>query len=197
MRHSMKQPTIGVSEFVKRQTHESQYTDYRYSWDELAQKVLAQFRAGEYSPGYRDGVTIVHMKKEDALFFNTYEDFPMFEGMKLTAEYVKTEGREHEPAKVQVSIKEPKMPCFYVDVIIYRKDVLEEGGDGSTGAGWDIISINGRRTEDPKPMDPLTIVRNWKHLPGGTEMKGAKAEDVLEQLCQSIMAKNGIKEEEK
>ena len=36
-------------------------------------------------------------------------------------------------------------------------------------------------------MGPLTIVRNWKHLPGGTEMKGKTPEEVLEMLCESIL----------
>ena len=66
-----------------------------------------------------------------------------------------------------------------------------------TGAEWDIVSINGRLKKDPKPIDPMTIVRNWKHLPGGTEMKGRTAEDVLEMLCESIMYKNGFRTKKK
>jgi hypothetical protein len=55
----------------------------------------------------------------------------------------------------------------YVDIILYRADVLEEDGDRSTQADWEIVSINGRLNEKEPPMDPMTIVRNWKHLKGG------------------------------
>jgi len=117
----------------------------------------------------------------------------MFEGMKLDAQWARTPGREHEPAKLQVTILEPKIPCNYVDIVIYAKEVLEEDGDNCTGADYDIVSINGRLAKDPPPIDPMTLVRNWLHLKGGTEMKGTTPEQMLTMLCDSILYKNGLK----
>ena len=185
--------TIGISDFVKRQTRESQYTDYLSSWDRLARKTKEEFDKGNFSEGYRRGVVLVQMPKEETHFFYSYDNYPMFEGMKLSAEYRRIKGREHENPKVVIEIKEPKIACKYVDIVIYRADVLEEDNDRSTNCDWEIISINGRLKKEPKPMDPLTIVRNWKHLKGGTEMKDKTPEEVLEMLCQSIMFKNRIK----
>ena len=113
--------------------------------------------------------------------------------MKLDAQWAKIPGREHESAKLQVKILEPKIPCRFVDIVIYRKDVLEEDKDDTTGADWDIVSINGRLKKDPPPIDPMTLVRNWLHLKGGTEMKGTTPDEILIMLCDSILYKNGMK----
>ena len=196
-----KSVTIGVSEFVKRQTKDSQFTHYEGSWNDLANRTKEEFEKGNYTEGYRDGVILVHMdnsygvnSSEVGLFY-TYTDFPMFDGMKLDAQWAKTPGREHEPSKLQVKILEPKIKCNYVDIVLYRKDVLEEDGDPVTGCDWDVVSINGRLKKEPHPMDALTIVRNWLHLKGGTEMKGATTESVLDMLCETILFKNGMKKQ--
>lgn len=187
-------PSIGINNFVRRQTEDSQFTHYQGSWDDLAHRTKEIFDAGYYHRGYRDGVVLVSMGSDECNLFWTYDNFPMFEGMKIEASYEKTPGREHEPPKIQIKIREPKKQCKFVDIVLYRHDVLAENNEQSTDAEWEIVSINGRISEKPIPMDPLTIVRNWKHLPGGTEMRGRSAEEVLEMLCESILYKNGIKE---
>jgi len=184
---------IGVSEFVKRQTEDSQFTYYKGSWKDLANRTVKAFKEGNYTKGYRDGVVLVHIPKWEASLFSTYDAYPMFEGMKLDAQWAKVPGREHEPAKLQIKILEPRIPCNYVDIVIYRKDVLEEDRDNVTGADWDIVSINGRLAKDPPPIDPMTLVRNWLHLKGGTKMKGTTPEQMLIMLCDSILYKNGLK----
>jgi len=188
-----KDTTIGVSLFVQRQTKDSVFTHFANSWETLIKITLMQMKEGDFTKGYRDGVVLVHMKKIWAKEFFTYDAYPMFEGMKLDAQWARTPGREHEPAKLQVKILEPKIQCNYVDVILYRKDVLEEDGDEISGADWDIVSINGRLKKDPPPIDPMTLVRNWLHLKGGTEMKGTTPEEMLTMLCDSVLYKNGLK----
>ncbi len=188
-----KNLVIGVSEFVKRQTKDSTFTHYEGDWVNLANKTAGEFLKGNFTKGYRDGVFLVQMPRRNAELFYTFDAYPMFEGMKLDAQWTKTPGREHEPAKLQVKILEPKIFCKYVDIVIYRKDVLEEDGDNITGAKFDIVSINGRLAKDPPPIDPMTLVRNWLHLSGGTKMKGTTPEKMLEMLCDSILYKNGLK----
>ena len=188
-----KDTTIGVSELVQRQTKDSVFTHYDCSWSDLANRTVEEFEAGNYTKAYRDGVVLVHMPKDEVKLFYTFDAYPMFEGMKLDARWAKTPGREHEPAKLQVTIREPKIACNYVDIVLYRKDVLEEDKDNTTGADWDIVSINGRLKKDPPPIDPTTLVRNWLHLKGGTEMKGTTPEEMLTTLCDSILYKNGMK----
>jgi hypothetical protein len=185
--------TIGASEFVKRQSVASTFTHYRGSWSDLANRTAEEFKAGNYTKGYRDGVYLVQMPKHEIPLFKTFDAYPMFEGMNLDAQWARVSGREHEPAKLQVTILEPKMSCRFVDIVIYRKDVLEEDGDDTTGCDYDIVSVNGRLKKDPPPIDPMTLVRNWLHLKGGTEMKGTTPEEMLTLLCDSILYKNGLK----
>lgn len=188
-----KNTTIGVPKFVKRQAEHSTFTHYKGSWSDLANRTVEEFEKENYTRGYRDGVYLVHMPKHESGLFYTYDGYPMFEGMNLRAEWAKIPGREHEPAKLQVYILEDKISCRFVDIIIYAKEVLEEDGDDYTGADYDIVSINGRLKKDPPPIDPMTLVRNWLHLPGGTEMKDTTTEEMLTMLCDSILYKNGMK----
>ena len=193
LRIMQKSPTVGMSEFAKRQSEGSVFTHFEGDWDGLIDLTREQMKKGEFIDGYREGVILVQMTKEDVKRFVTFDAYPMFEGMKLDAQWAKTPGREHEPAKLQVRIIEPKIPCNYVDIVLYKKEVLLEDKDNVTGADWDIVSINGRLAKNPPPIDPMTLVRNWLHLKGGTEMKGTTSEQMLTMLCDSILYKNGMK----
>lgn len=184
---------IGISNFVRRQTPESHFAHFDGDDRVLINLTTRAFEKGNYSPGYRDGVVVVHMEPWKSQLFFTYPNSPWPEGTKLRAEYKRIPGREHEPPQVIVVPAGPKVRCNYVDVILYRRDVLEEDGDASTDAEWEIVSLNGRIREREKLISPLTVVRNWLHLEGGTEMKGKSAEDVLEMLCNSVLAEKGIK----
>ncbi len=188
-----KNGVIGVSEFVKRQTASSTFTDYQGQWHGLANMTAEEFEKGNFTPSYRDGVLLVHMDKSKVSKFYTFDAYPMFEGMGLDAQWARTPGREHEPAKLQVTILEPKIHCRFVDIVIYKKDVLEEDGDDVTGAEYDIVSINGRLAKDAPPIDPMTLTRNWLHLPGGTAMPDTTPEEMLTMLTDSILYKNGLK----
>ena len=189
-----KNNVIGIPKFVKRQNEASTFTHFEGSWQELADITEKYFDdAVHYSKGYRDGVYLVHLPKDIAGRFFTFDAYPMFEGMNLRAEWARVPGREHEPAKLQVTILEDKIRCNYVDIVIYAKEVLEEDGDDCTGCDFDIVAILGRLAKDPPPIDPMTLVRNWLHLKGGTEMKGTTPEEMLTMLCDSILYKNGMK----
>lgn len=188
-----KNNKIAINSFVKRQTEYSQFTHYKGSWETLANITEEQLEKNNFSKGYREGVILVHMDEKECNSFFTYNNFPIFEGMKLEAVCEKVKGREHEPPKILTKILEPKKQCNYVDIILYSHDVLAENKEQSSDSPWEIISVNGRLDKNPYPMDPLTIVRNYLELPGGTAMVGASPEEVLNMLCDAILHKNGIK----
>ena len=87
--------TVGISEFVKRQTKHSEFTHWDGTWDQLgllASELLEdnerwkhQFDEPMVEDGYRDGVMLIHIPGNMCHGFFTYTDFPMFEGMKLRA----------------------------------------------------------------------------------------------------------------
>ncbi len=186
--------SVGVSDFVKkRHLEELQFTHFDGDWDKLIEITKEQMKLGNWSEGYRDGVRLVHMSKEDAKDFYGYDGFKKFEGMKMEAVVEKVPGREHEPAKLQIRILEPKIRMRYVDIILYRKDVLEEDGDPVTGADWEVISINGRLHKNPPPMEAMTMVRNYRHLPGGTAMPGKDPVEFLDELMDAVLFEKGMK----
>ena len=63
---------------------------------------------------------------------------------------------------------EAKQPAKHVKIVLYRKDVLEEGNERTTGADWEVVSINAELDENV-PMHPLTMARNFLVKKGGTK----------------------------
>ena len=184
-------PTIGVSDFVRRQTIGSEFThfdddskslnDGDEEWDKVAQ--LAQEHFHRAKPGYRDGVCLVPVPPEG---FHTGV-VELREGDKLAGEY---RGRRpgEEPRKSVRVVREGgrKARCVAVDVVLYRRDVLEEGNEETTGADWDIVSVNGRLTEAEQPIEPDTLIANHFQLDGGTAT-GMSPEAFESALRESVM----------
>jgi hypothetical protein len=42
-------------------------------------------------------------------------------------------------------------------------------------------------------MEPLTMVRNYRHLPGGTAMPGKNPIEFLDELMDAILYEKGMK----
>lgn len=156
-------PTIAVSQFVRRQTAGSCYSHFRGTWEELKHLVEEYF--GVARPGYRDGVVLVPVPPEG--FWAATVGVNPSTKLKATFE-ARQEGEE---PFIQVTTTGAKQPAKAVDIVLYRADVLAEDNDRSSDAEWEVISINARLTEEPEPMDPMTMARNMAHLPGGTEGK--------------------------
>lgn len=154
-------PTIGVNEFVKRQTRESKFSHYDGAWEDLATEVMANWKNAK--PGYRDGVVLVPLAPEK--FFSGVVQVE--DGVELSAQLTRRRPNE-EPYLEVLARKARKLPAKAVEIVCYRKDVLEKDGDPVSGADWDIISVNAS-PEGATPMDPVTMMRNFLELPGGTK----------------------------
>lgn len=165
--------TIGVSDFVRRQTIGSEFThfdddsksldDGGEEWDKVVQLALENYHRAK--PGYREGVCLVPVPAEH---FHTGV-VALEEGDRLVGAY-EARRKGEEPRKATRVVREDgrKAPCVAVDIILYRRDVLEEGGEETTGADWDIVSVNGRITEAEQPIHPDTLIANHFQLDGGT-----------------------------
>lgn len=192
---------IATNDFVRRQTKESEFTHYDGTWASLERLTEANFHKAK--PGYRDGVCLVPMP--DWACRNFYCGImTLQEGDKLVGEYkrrqpdeeprktIRAKGRDLGPGIGVVG----KSACKAVDIVLYRRDVLEEGGEDCTGCEWDIISINGRLTEEEMPIHPNTLIANHFQLSGGTatnmspeEFEKALRESVLFWKDKAILAK--------
>jgi hypothetical protein len=154
---------------VKRQTKESRFSYWEWTWEELEELVRSHF--DERTPGYRDGVVLVPVPPQG--FYSAIVE--LHTGDSLRTEYIGRTPTE-EPAMVTTVNGRAKTPAGSVNVVLYRADVLDEDNDRSTDADWEIISINASPDHESIPMHPLTMARNELHLEGGTQGTYSKDE---------------------
>lgn len=194
-------PTIGINDFVRRQACDSEYTHFddgttslnpgEEEWEKVA--ALAETYFDRAKPGYRDGVVLVPVPPEG--FWTGV--VRLKEGDRLVGEYrARRPGEEprktlrvHRPARRypgRTAIEAGKQRCVAVDVVLYRRDVLEEGCEECTGADWDIVSVNGRITEEDQPIHPDTLIANHFELDGGTAT-GMTPGEFEKALRESVM----------
>lgn len=213
--------TIGINNFVKRQTQESEFTHFNGSWESLIELVKENFDKAK--PGYREGVCLVPVPAEG--FFCGI--MKLQEGDKLVGEY-KARRPGEEPRKTLRAAKskwnesqidhahsaldyhakgkyygpienidqyrkilddakaKQKSPCKAVDIVLYSREVLQKGNENCTGCDWDIISINGRLTEDEMPIHPNTLIANHFQLDGGTATN-MSSEEFEKALKKSVL----------
>ena len=171
--------TVAIGEFVRRQTPESQYSHYEGTDEDLLRLIHDNWY--RHTPGYRDGVVLVPVYEEG--FFSSV--------IKVTSETpleVDFKARcEGEQEHIGVIARGDKTNAKFVEIVLYRSDVLEEGNERTTEADWEVISINASPcshnsdTHKEIPMRPLTMARNFLVKKGGT-----KGEYTAEQFAESI-----------
>jgi len=157
----MNKPTIGVNDFVRRQTDVSEFTHFEGSFEVIA-NLAAEFFA-DAKPGYKDGVCLIPVPPEG--FYTGIVE--LSEGDALVGKYRARRPGE-EPRKTSHAVGGEKSPAVAVDVVLYRKDVLAEGDEATTDCDWEIVSVNGRITEEDQPIHPDTLIANHFVLEGGT-----------------------------
>lgn len=165
--------TIGINALALRQTQDSKYSHYMGTQEELVSLVEGNFNQAK--PGYRDGVVLVPVPAE-GFFSGVVEVVP---DTPLKAEF-SARRKGEEPYIQVVAVGGEKLPAKAVEVICYRHDVL--GSDASTGAEWEVVSINARPTDEPEPPTPVAMARNLLELPGGT-----KATYTAEEFARAII----------
>ena len=172
--------TIGINEFVRRQTSTSEFTHFDGSFERVQRLVLEHFKDAKGSYHQEDGVRLVEVPAEG--FFCGL--VTLEEGDELVGGY-KARRPGEEPRKELRLLKEgaTKLPAKHVDVVLYRKETLEAEGEAYTGCDWDIVSINGRATEGEMPIHPDTLMANHFGLDGGTptKMDAEQFESALEE----------------
>jgi hypothetical protein len=152
---------IKASKFVKRQTRESEFSYFDGSWEMLEELTLYNFQhTSNIVEGYRDGVVIVRLPKMDLTRFISAV-VPITDDIEFETIFeARREGEK--PFKKSIAYGK-KVPARNVDIILYRKDVLEEDStdrESLTGADWEIVSINCSPYEYDLPQSPSSMARN-------------------------------------
>mgnify|MGYP001405905313 FL=1 len=169
-----------ASDFVKRQTKESGKTYAEtMTFNEIAKIAENSLNTGNFIQGYRDGVVLIQLDSD------AKNDFicPLVEineDTKLSAKCVKR--REGEENYIQIrALNGESLKTDKVDLVLYRKDVLEETNEQSTDGDWELIAFMAKPKNVKMPMGPVTMMRNQLQKPGGT--KGTYA---TEQWADSV-----------
>ncbi len=160
---------VGVNSFVERQTKESGKTySKEMTFEEMAEYASHQIKKGNYKEGYRDGVILVPVEKKIIHNF-ICPIIKIDENTKLIAEYTKR--RDNEEPYIKISaLNGTTVKTGNVDLILYRKDVLEETNENETDKDWELISFHAMPDEiNNLPMGVVTMMRNQLQLKGGTK----------------------------
>jgi len=158
-------PSVGVNDFVKRQTPDSKFSYYDNTRGRLVD--LVQQALPEGKEGYRNGILLVPVAPE-GFFTNVVT---LKDGDVLSGAFASRRDGE-APRKEFTVVREgaSSQPAKSVDVVLYRSDVLAEDDDASTDAQWEVISINAYPTEGGEgPIQPETLCHNHFGSDGGTE----------------------------
>lgn len=137
---------------------------------------LATTHFDKAKQGYKDGVLLVPVPAI-GFFSGVVAVMP---DTQLKAIFEARRNGE-EPFVSVVAVGAEKLPAKYVELVLYRHDVLVENGEATTECAWELISINARATEGEEPPYPTTMARNFLELPCGT-----KADYTAEQFAKSI-----------
>lgn len=166
--------TIAVSEFVKRQTPESEFSHFEGTWEELLTVVSQAFANKHISHGYRDGVVLVDVPvvcmRPGPVPLTFYTNIiQLQEGDKLAGEY-KCRQPGEEPRRSMWVVGGKKMPAQSVQIVLYRHDVLAANNEHSSDADWEIISLNASPfpAGEEMPMSAGTLMANHFQVSGGT-----------------------------
>lgn len=161
---------IILNSFVVRQTIESPYTHWMIPDAEVISRTVASMEAGNAKPGYRDGVLVVPVDPEG--FFTALT--VLEEGDELVGIFAPRREGEfprksmHKPADDNWV----KPEALAVDVILYSSATLSEDGSNELPAedgNWEVVSVNGRPTNEEAPIDPITLMYNHFHVPGSND----------------------------
>ena len=160
--------TVGVNEFVKRQQKNTGKTYSVLTFDEIAQHAEEKLNNINFQNGYRDGVVIInvdsHLIDKFICPFVKINDDSI-----LKAEVSKRRKNEDNYIRIKAKNGTP-LKTGSVELILYRKDVLQETQENTTNAEWELISFHALPHGIKKlPMGPVTMMRNQLGLTGGTK----------------------------
>jgi len=173
MSENIAQGRVVVNAFVTRQTKNSPFSYYDGSIHDVARMAETALASGRSTMGYRDGVLLVPADPS-GFYCGVVE---VTEESRLVATFEAR--KEGEEKHVIVRATGTKLPAEVVELVLYRRDVLEENERSPAilnsadpaqvrYAGWELISINARPTMAPEPMHPLAMARNFLGKGGGT-----------------------------
>jgi hypothetical protein len=137
--------------------------------------------------GYREGVVLVPIQAHyHGNAVCTSDIVPIEETDVVVGQYTPRVKGEEPRMKLNTVRVGDAPDAAFVDVVLYSREVLQEGGEDHTGADWDVIAVLGRPTISDVPMDPWTMMSNHFQVSGGTATHWS-AHEFQEALRESFL----------
>ena len=162
--------SVGVSSFIIDQMKKGGKTEIvNISLEKIAKEAEIRLNQKKFKDGYRDGVVIIEIN--DLEFCKNFI-CPIVKVNKETKFRTKVaKRRPEEQSYIQIkALNGERLKTTLVELILYRKDVLDETNETSTSSDWELIAFHAIPDGIEKlPMKPVTMMRNQLQLPGGTK----------------------------
>ena len=162
--------TIGVSDFVRNQLKKGGKSELsNISLKDVAQLAEEKLNKNHFKDGYRDGVVIIEIPDKDFCENFISPIVKIENNTKLICQSTKRRPEEENYIQIK-ALNGKRLKTIRVELILYRKDVLEETSENSTNSDWELIAFHAIPGGIEKlPMKPATMMRNQLQLEGGTK----------------------------
>ena len=162
--------TVGLSNFIKIQIKKNGITKLsNISLKEIASYAEEELNKNNYKKGYRDGVLIIQTNDSD---FCKHFKCPLVkidENTKLISKVNKRMTNEESYIQT-IALNGKHLKTRKVELILYRKDVLDETKEASSNTDWELIAFHAiPEGVEKMPIKPVTMMRNQLALQGGTK----------------------------
>lgn len=131
--------------------------------EEFLSTVDYQFRRGRITYGYRKGVLLVEVPTNQKIHSRVV-------GVDQNTEFItvyKSRVPGETPRRKTMALVDELPVANYLKAVLYRSDVLEEDGDRSSDAEWEVVALLAQ--VDPiEPMGVSTLLANHFKADGGT-----------------------------
>ena len=162
--------TVGISHFIRNQMEKNGKSELiSISIEEVGDYAQNCLNKGNFKEGYRDGVVIIETREES--FYKNFKcSITRIENdTKLICKATKRRSKEDNYIQIRALNGNP-LKTIGVELILYRKDVLEETNENLTNSDWELIAFHAIPDGiDKLPMKPATMMRNQLQLEGGTK----------------------------
>jgi len=164
----LERKLVGVNDFVKRQTPGSGKTYSTLSFNNIAEYAEKKIKQNDFKEGYRDGVILISIDHNLTKKFKC-PFVKIDSNTKLKAKVKKR--RENEDNYISIkALNGKELDIEYINLVLYRHDVLKETKENTTEFEWELISFHAiPKGIKNMPMGPITMMRNQLQLEGGTK----------------------------
>lgn len=170
-------PTIAWSNFARnRHTANSGFSYTTLNRSDVVDRILANWDRRKPGDGEGNNIDRKVLVPVEADGFFCPPRAKLVDGLPVRAEVVRRQAHEEPFVEHFVTLADARqfgaaeeIPARFVEIVVYSADaLLENDGERSSDADWEIVCILAQTGFKTEPMPPLTMARNQLEKPGGT-----------------------------